>query len=479
MSPVRTVPLRSRLALRLRPSWVLAASLLAGCGEPESTDPAPPPETPQEVLAGGDTTVFNDGREAFSFPAHNLSKEHKDAFFLGNTTFNRNWVQAPASVTSSDGLGPLFNATSCSACHFKDGRGAPPESDDEPFLGLLLRLSVPGEDAHGGPAPEPAYGGQLNHHAIGGVPAEASSRVEYEEIPGQYDDGEAYSLRRPTYLIEGLAYGEMSPDTMVSPRVAPVMVGLGLLEAIPEKDLLAVADEEDADGDGISGRPNRVWDPEVGAAVVGRIGWKANQPSMKQQVTGAFLGDMGITSSVHPDQDCTTAETDCAAAPDGGAPEISDEKVDRVVLYSRTLAVPARRRAAEPDVLHGKQLFEDAGCAACHVPSFQTGEFSIPELSDQTIFPYTDLLLHDMGPELADGRPDFLATGDEWRTPPLWGVGLVPVVNDHDTLLHDGRARGFAEAILWHGGEGEKSRLAFRAMSSQERAALVSFLESL
>lgn len=462
-------------------SPVLAYSLclalpIAGCGGAE----APPAAVPKEVFSGGDTTIFDESPQAFAFPARNLSDEHRDAFFLGNTTFNRNWVQAPASVTSSDGLGPLFNATSCSACHFKDGRGAPPESPDEAMLGLLLRLGIPGEDEHGGPVPDPAYGGQFNHQAITGVAAEGSASVTYEEIPGTYADGEAYSLRRPTYVFQDLAYGPMAEDIQVSPRVAPVMIGLGLLEAIPEEDLLAAADEDDSDGDGISGRPNLVWDPEAGTTALGRLGWKANQPHMKAQVTGAFLGDMGITTSLHPAQDCTAAETDCAAAPDGGAPELSDEKVDRVVLYSRTLAVPARRDIDDPEVEIGRLLFESAGCAGCHAPSFRTGEFAaIPELAGQDIFPYTDLLLHDMGPELADGRPDFLATGAEWRTPPLWGLGLVHVVNHHEYLLHDGRARGPAEAILWHGGEAEESREAFRHMSHAEREALLAFLGSL
>jgi CxxC motif-containing protein (DUF1111 family) len=203
--------------------------------------------TPKEVYSGGATTVFDESREAFAFPARNLSDEHRDAFFLGNTTFNRNWVQAPASVTSSDGLGPLFNATSCSGCHFKDGRGAPPEGPDEPMLGLLLRLSLPGEGEHGAPVPDPAYGGQFNPHAIAGVPAEGTAGVTYEEVPGAYEDGETYSLRRPTYTLADLAYGPVTEDLLVSPRVAPVMIGLGLLEAIPEEDLLAAGDEEEAD----------------------------------------------------------------------------------------------------------------------------------------------------------------------------------------------------------------------------------------
>lgn len=469
-------PRRSRLPRPQLEYFMCAFLLAAGCGGGE----APPAEIPKEVFSGGDTTVFEDGREAFAFPARNLDDEHRDVFFLGNTTFNRNWVQAPASVTSSDGLGPLFNATSCSACHFKDGRGGPPEAEDEPMLGLLLRLGIPGEGEHGAPVPDPAYGGQFNHHSIAGVDAEGSARVTYEEVPGAYEDGEPYSLRRPTYVFGDLAYGPMAPDILVSPRVAPVMVGLGLLEAIPEGDILAGADEGDADGDGISGRPNRVWDPEAGAAVLGRLGWKANQPHMRAQVSGAFLGDMGITTSLHAEQDCTPAETDCAAAPNGGDPELPDEKLDRVVLYSRALAVPARRDFDDPGVQRGSLLFQSAGCAACHTPSFRTGPFeAIPELADQDIFPYTDLLLHDMGPDLADGRPDYLASGAEWRTPPLWGIGLVRVVNDHEHLLHDGRARGLAEAILWHGGEAEASREAFRQMDRDDREAVLAFLESL
>ncbi|MEZ4299904.1 MAG: di-heme oxidoredictase family protein [Polyangiaceae bacterium] len=476
MTPPLSCPPRRRLSL---PASLAAAglcsALFAACGPAE----APPPSIPQDVMSGGDTTIFDDGREAFSYPAKNLTREHKDTFFLGNTTFNRNWVQAPASVTSSDGLGPLYNATSCSACHFKDGRGAPPETDTEPMLGLLVRLSVPGEDAHGGPLAEPAYGGQFNHHSITGVPPEGSCFVEYEEIQGTYPDGEPYSLRRPKLVFADLSYGDMAPDAMTSPRVAPVMIGLGLLEAIPEADILALADEDDADGDGISGRPNFVWSAGANAAVLGRLGWKANQPNMRAQVSGAFLGDMGITSSVRPDADCTPSETACAEAPNGGDPELPDDKLDRVVLYSRTLAVPARREYDDPDVIRGKQLFEAAGCASCHVESFQTGPFEIEELSNQTIFPYTDLLLHDMGEDLADGRPDYLATGTEWRTPPLWGIGLVHVVNHHEYFLHDGRARGLEEAILWHGGEAEPSRESFRAMSAPDREALVRFLESL
>jgi CxxC motif-containing protein (DUF1111 family) len=389
-------------------------------------------------------------------------------------------VTAPSSTTGLDGLGPTFNASSCSSCHFKDGRGAPPAGPDEPFLGLLLRLSIPGQDAHGGPLDEPAYGGQFNHRAILGVPAEGTSAVAYEEVPGAFADGTPYSLRRPTYRLADLAFGPIDPAVLLSPRTAPFMIGLGLLEAVDEAAILALADEDDADGDGISGRPNRVWDPKTQRTVLGRFGWKANQAGVEQQNAGAFLGDLGITSALHPAENCPPAQTACAAAPSGGAPELDADKLDEVTYYARLLAVPARRDFEDPEVLRGKALFRDAGCAACHVPVLVTSALDgFPELAGQTIRPFTDLLLHDLGEDLADGRPDFLAGGREWRTPPLWGIGLIGVVNDHTLLLHDGRARGFAEAILWHGGEAERAREAFRTLGASDRAALIRFLESL
>jgi CxxC motif-containing protein (DUF1111 family) len=457
----------------LRGTWCLLV-VLAACGDDGRG------YEPGEELSGGDTTVFDRGRNAFALSARNLKGERRDKFFVGNALFNRNWVTAPSSTTGLDGLGPTFNASSCSACHFKDGRGAPPASPGEPFLGLLLRLSIPGQDAHGGPVGDPVYGGQLNHRAILGVPAEATSAVIYEEVPGTFADGTPYSLRRPTYQIADLAFGPLAPDLMVSPRTAPFMIGLGLLEAVDEATILALADEDDADGDGISGRANQVWDPKSQRTRTGRFGWKANQPGLEQQNAGAFLGDIGITSPLFPDESCPPAQTACAAAPNGGAPELDQEKLDEVTYYSRLLAVPARRDFEDPEVLRGKALFREAGCAGCHVPVLATAALDgFPELDAQTIRPFTDLLLHDMGEDLADGRPDFLASGREWRTPPLWGIGLVGVVNDHTLFLHDGRARGFAEAILWHGGEGERAREAFRTLGAAERAALIRFLESL
>jgi CxxC motif-containing protein (DUF1111 family) len=433
-----------------------------------------------DPLSGGATTVFDATVNAFGQPAANQPFAERPDFFTGNALFNRNWVTAPASTTGSDGLGPIFNASSCSACHFKDGRGRPPIAAGEAFETLLVRLSVSGEDDVEGTVAEPHYGRQLGNRGILGVPAEGAPRLTYEERPGTFGDGTPYSLRAPELAIADLAYGPLAAGTLTSVRVAPQIIGLGLIAAIDEDTLLARADPDDVDGDGISGRPNLVWDRRAGAPVIGRFGWKANAPTIEQQAAGAFVGDIGITSPLFLDQECTAIETACGAAPTGGTPEIDQLKLDLVTVYVTLLAVPARRDLDDPAARRGETRFASAGCASCHVPTIVTGDLpGFPAVSHQTIHPYSDVLLHDMGPDLADDRPDFLASGSEWRTPPLWGLGLVPIVNDHLFLLHDGRARGFAEAILWHAGEGTAAREAFRTMPAADRADLVRFLETL
>lgn len=459
----------------------LSALALAAASASACEEDAGPRAEPGEELAGGDTTIFDTSQNAFTLPARNLDFDQRQHFAVGNSFFNKNWVTAPSSTAGRDGLGPTFNARSCSACHLFDGRGRPPMAADEPLLGLLFRLSVPGVGEHGGVVGDPSYGDQLQPYAIEGVPGEGSVAITYEEIAGAFADGEAYSLRRPSYAFVELAFGPMDPAIQVSPRVAPAMIGMGLLAAIPEAAIVAGADPDDADGDGISGRPNHVWDVATGAMRLGRLGWKANQPSVRQQVAGAFLGDVGITSSLFPGSNCPAPQVDCAGAPEGGAPELDEGLLDDVAFYSATLAVPARRDVDAPEVLRGKAIFGEIGCASCHVPRWQTGSDGggIAELADQTIWPYTDLLLHDMGEALADGRPDFEADGREWRTPPLWGIGLVEVVNGHTNFLHDGRARDLKEAILWHDGEGAGARDGFVALGREDREDLLRFLGSL
>ena len=428
---------------------------------------------------GGDTTANTATRNAFGLPARNLERDGRRTFAVGNSFFRQNWVTAPASTAARDGLGPTFNAQSCSSCHTLDGRGKPPDSPDDPERGLLFRLSIPGTGPYGGPKPDPTYGGQLQDRAVLLTPVEGRMIVKYREMPGQFDDGEAYSLRAPAYEIGDPAFGPLHPGVMLSPRVAPTVVGMGLLEAIPESAILALADPDDADGDGISGRPNMVWDVGRGELVLGRFGWKANQPTVEQQTAGAFLGDIGITSALFPEENCPEAQRECMETLNGGSPEIPDDRLAQVVFYTQTLAVPAMRNIDDPQVARGAKLFAKAGCNVCHTPSHTTGEHPIGAVSHQTIYPYTDLLLHDMGDGLADGATDFGASGREWRTPPLWGIGLVKTVNGHTMFLHDGRARNLLEAIMWHGGEAEKSKEKFEGFTKEERDALIKFLESL
>ena len=431
-----------------------------------------------EELSGGETTVFASNSKAFDKAVANLTDGNFDNFVVGNSFFRNPWVSAPATTTARDGLGPIFNALSCGGCHVNDGRGTPPEPGS-PFQTMLLRLSVPGQNAHGGPLGEPNYGTQLNNNAILGVDPEGSVLLSYNEINGQFEDGETYTLRVPTYTLQNLKYGPIAPDILTSPRTAPMIPGLGLLQAIREEDILALADPSDANKDGVSGKPNYVWNVEANNKTLGRFGWKANQPTLKQQVASAFLGDIGITSSLFPNQNCTSGQVDCQNAPNGGSPELPDESLNFVSAYNHLIGVPARRNWTDPEVLKGKALFKQIGCNNCHVEKFVTGPSEFPELVGQTIRPYTDLLLHDMGEGLADNRPDFDATGSEWRTPPLWGIGLIQTVNRHTNLLHDGRARNLQEAILWHGGEGLQSQQKFKKLPKSDRTALIKFLESL
>src|SRR5262245_1080803 len=351
-----------------------------------------PRSSTDEALAGGDGTVFDTSRNAFSLPARNLKEEHRALFFVGNSFFNQNWVVAPASVAGRDGLGPLFNSRSCSGCHFKDGRGRPPEPGAA-METMLLRISVPGADAHGGPSPEPVYGDQIQNQAIPGVVPEADVIVSYEEIAGAYVDREPYSLRAPSYRLANLGYGPISQPLLISPRVSPAMIGLGLLEAVPDATLKRLADPDDADGDGISGRVNLVWNRVTNAIAIGRFGWKAEQPSVMQQTAAAFVGDIGITSPLFRDENHTPLERVAAPSRASSEPEASEKVFRAVALYARSLAVPAARTADDPQAVRGRQLFSDARCEACHVTRLETGPSSdLPEVANQTIHAFTDLL---------------------------------------------------------------------------------------
>jgi len=419
---------------------------------------------PGEELQGGATTVPDPGRNAFGRSPMNMPRDRWSEFHAGKRLFDRDWsdVEGPVHV------GPLFNATSCMTCHVKDGRGQPPASPQETPVSLAFQLSSP--EGHG---PDPRYGAQLDVRHLDGQSAEGTVEVHYDEVSGRFSSGESYSLLRPRYVFTQLSKGPL--EARFSPRVAPVNFGLGLIEAIPEAALLALEDPDDRDQDGISGRANRVASVEDGQTRLGRFGWKANQPTLRQQVAVALATDMGLTTTLYPLHQGREA-------PDAdAAPEVSPEALDSIVFYTRLVAAPKRRDWDAPATLRGKAVFEAIGCGSCHLATpFVTEEVpGFPELSRQKIYPYTDLLLHDMGEGLADGRPDGLATGTEWRTPPLWGIGLVKAVNGHTRFLHDGRARNLEEAVLWHGGEAAPAQARYTRLPLVDRQALLTFLESL
>ena len=390
---------------------VVAVLFLVGCQNDDNYETIAT-ETGEELL-GGSTTVFNASEEAFGFAASQLTFEERSDFGAGNSFFRQSWVSAPASTTARDGLGPFFNAVACASCHFKDGRGRPPGFDGETARGLLLRLSIDGLEADGSALPDPIYGHQLQDNAILGQTAKGGFTISYQDIVETFDDGSQVVLKKPIYNISNLGYGNLAPNVKVSPRIANQIIGLGLLEALDENTILNLADPNDMDGDGISGKANYVFDIASNKTVMGRFGWKANQPNVRQQVAAAFAGDMGITSFLFPNENCPPG-IDCDAIPNGGSPEISDVNLNKVALYASTLSVPARRNIDNQNVLKGKKTFETIGCTGCHIPKLQTGNsHPIAALRNQTIRPFTDLLLHDMGSELADNAPDFLASGSE------------------------------------------------------------------
>lgn len=452
--------------------------LLVSCKKDKSsTQPSSPWQYEDgEENSAGTLTAYDESANAYGHAIPGLSSTDQTNFVVGNSFNRMNWVIAPASAVGTDGLGPLFNARSCSSCHFMDGRGKAPDNG-EALLSMIFRLSVPGTTTEGGPAPVPDFGNQLGNNAIPGVTPEGGATILYTTVTGTYPDGSSYTLRAPSYTLDNSALA----GALFSPRVAPKMSGVGFFDAIPESVILANADENDANGDGISGKANYVWDELKQATVLGRLGWKANTATTRLQVAHAFVNDIGITSSIAPDEALSGTEIALyGSLPNGGSPEIADQTFEKVYFYTSTLTVPVRRNFKEEEILHGKKLFEQVGCAKCHIQKMQTSIHpDIAYLNNITIRPYTDLLLHDMGPDLADGRPDFRATGSEWRTAPLWGMGVQQTVNGHYYLLHDGRANGPEEAILWHGGEAENSKKQFMNLSKDERDMLIKFLNSL
>ena len=431
------------------------------------------PDLQERLYAGGETTIFLTSSNSFSTPADNLSGNDLETHLTGDFQFEAAFVTAPAEING--GIGPIFNNSSCVSCHPKDGRSSFPR-DINSLSGFFLRTSLPGLAEDGGPVAVPNYGLQIQNQAIFGYEPEGRFSVTFTPIIEKLADGTQVTLQKPTYSVID-TYADFPSNAMTSPRLAPPVFGLGLLEAIPEAEILMYQDINDLDGDGITGKANYVFNPVSDAIELGRFGWKANTATILEQCAGAYSGDMGITTYLLQKEtgDGQINGNDGL----GDDPEISQEILDQVVFYCKTLGVPAPRDLENESVKKGAQIFESIGCAACHVPSMTTGNNTIAAISNQKIFAYTDMLLHDMGDELGDNRPDFLADGNEWKTRPLWGIGLTKVVNGHTDFLHDGRAKNITEAILWHGGEGMASKNKFKELSTGDREVLLKFIDAL
>ena len=452
---------------------LLISSFFISCSSDDATPYEELPSLLDRQLAGGATTVFINTSNAYGTPAPNLSTADLALHLTGDLTFESVYVTPPNKVNG--GLGPIFNNSSCISCHPKDGR-APFPTNLNARSGFFMRVSLPGSTEHGGPVPVPGFGLQIQNQAVFGIEPEAQFQVTYSTIVEELADGTKVTLRKPQYsLVE--SYIPIPANILLSPRIGSPVFGLGLLEAIPEEDILAQIDANDANQDGIYGKANYVYDVISKQTKLGRFGWKANTASLLEQCAAAFNNDMGITNYVFP-YETGYGQTNGDDGLNAGI-EVSNALVDAVTFYTQTLAVPASRFHDNQNVRNGARIFEEIDCAKCHVPKQKTGPSSIKALAYQTIYPYTDLLLHDMGEGLADGRPDFLANGREWKTRPLWGIGFQYLVNGHTQFLHDGRAANLTEAILWHGGEAQRAKDKFKQLSTKEREDLLAFLNSL
>lgn len=428
-------------------------------------------------------SVSADTNEPYTTPIPGLSQKELAFFERGKKALGAKWVVFP-SLNGDWGLGPTFIADACTGCHLRGGRGVVNPASDALLIHQLIRLSVPGTTATGAPQPHPDYAGQLQ--VMGAqfgvetnvVPAEGKAFIDWRDVPFEFPDGLTIVLREPVLRIEQLNFGPLGDSTMTSLRNTQALVGLGFLEAVPDEALQTLAESQK--GMGLNGRLNVVWDDIENAKAYGRFGWKANEPTIPQQIAGAFRGDLGVTSPVYGTENCPDVQKMCKQMPPGNSPELIQSDWDAITFFIRASAVPERRQPDDAAVLRGERLFDEIGCAACHVPTLTTGDYPpVPSLSNIEIHAYTDLLLHDMGEKLADGRPDFEAGPRDWRTPPLWGIGLSQGVNGSTHLLHDGRARSVLEAIVWHGGEAQASASKFAQLPRSGREDVVRFVDSL
>jgi CxxC motif-containing protein (DUF1111 family) len=423
-------------------------------------------------LSGGSQTVFDVTSHAFTSEFSGMSAYDEFVHGMGDDAFEQSFVTAPSTI--NNGLGPAFNNVSCRSCHHNDGRGVP--SAGGQHSSLLMRISYPGAGPNGESLPVPGYGTQVQDQSVYGKNPEAKVIITYTSQTAHFADGVEYTLHTPTYTLTNL-HEPINGNYLLSPRLAPPVFGLGLLEAISEEAILQNADPSDVNGDGISGKANYVWDPYNQRRMLGRFGLKSNTATLLTQVAAAYNNDIGITSSLFPTE---TVHGQPQMDEYDDDYELTDEILNAAKFYVQTLQVPARRNVTNEEVIRGKEIFMNAKCGSCHIPTFNTAvNVAFPYVSNQRIHPYTDLLVHDMGSGLADNRPDFLADGNEWRTPALWGLGLYETVNYPAYYLHDGRANTIMEAIMWHGGEAEQSALFVKNLSTADRNALLKFLKSL
>ena len=440
-------------------------------------------------LPGGETSNQVENKNSFSLSSRNLEEHMRINFLVGNALFERMWEDSSISKNiAKDGLGPFFSARSCESCHINDGRGHIPLTNKEDKISVVIQISQNIEQSNDyiKNIDDDTYGGQISEFAVKDVLKEADIIIDYKYSLEMYEDGRVVELRRPIIKIDNLNYGEFNESTTFSARIAQPMIGLGLIENISDQSLLMNEDIDDTNKDGVSGKANKVWDIQKEKLEIGRFGWKAAQPSVYQQTADAFYHDMGLSNKLYSNPfNCTSKQEECTKAISGNSEEyddleVSSDQLDLVTFYSSQLGVPARRNIDAENVKKGKEIFFALNCNSCHVESFTTGDSgSHANLNNQIIYPYSDFLLHDMGESLSDGVSEFLAQGSEWRTPPLWGIGLTNVVSDEYGYLHDGRARTIEEAILRHGGEANEIIQNYKKLKKYEVNQLLSFINSL
>jgi len=447
-----------------------AIIMIAGCSSTASKD------SKDESVVAQFTKA--DSSKAFTKAYSFKSNEELDMHILGKSFFRIPWVEAPSATTARDGLGPLFSANTCIHCHPNNSNGVVNDTNLNISRSLVMRLSVSNIKninnnliKTNGFLPEPTYGGQLSFNGTSDVNYEGGVDVEYTYIGSKYDDGEVYELRKPTFKLTNLQYGPLDKDINIAPHKALSLIGLGAIESISDKDILINEDIDDKNKDGISGKANWVYNPETNSTELGRFTWKGASASVKHQSANAAHNDMGLSNPLYPNHNCTDAQVECQNALKGHHDfDLPMHRLDAITFYLKTLKIPLQRKSANFD--KGEKIFNDLGCVKCHVDSFNTSD-------GVEIKPYSDFLLHDMGEQLSDGHTIFMAEKNEFRTPPLWGLGLYKKASGELNLLHDGRARSIEEAILWHGGEASNSARAFKALEKKDRDYLVEFLNGI